>query len=77
MGETINIHDAKTHLSRLIERVEQGEELVIARGGKPVARLVPLGTRTQPRRLGIWKDRIWISPDFDEPIPGLIEAFES
>ena len=60
MGETINIHDAKTHLSRLVERVERGEELVIARGGRPVARLVPLETRTQPRRLGIWKDQIWI-----------------
>jgi len=77
MGETINIHDAKTHLSRLVERVERGEELVIARGGRPVARLVPLETRTQPRRLGIWKDQMWISPDFDEPIPELIEAFES
>ena len=77
MGETINIHDAKTHLSRLLERVERGEELVIARGGRPVARLVPLETRTQPRRLGIWKDQMWISPDFDEPIPELIEAFES
>jgi len=48
----VNIHEAKTHLSRLIERVESGEEVVIARAGRPVARLVPLARRTQPRALG-------------------------
>jgi prevent-host-death family protein len=65
--DQVNIHDAKTHLSRLVERVEAGEEIVIARGGKPVARLVPLRTRTQPRRPGRWKGRIWLAPDWDSP----------
>jgi prevent-host-death family protein len=63
--EQVNIHDAKTHLSRLIERVEGGEEIVIARGGRPVARLVPLRSRTQPRQPGQLRGRIWIAPDFD------------
>jgi prevent-host-death family protein len=77
MVETVNIHEAKTHLSRLIEKVEAGEEIVIARAGRPVARLVPLKIRTQRRPLGIWKDQIWIAPDFDEPIPELLDAFET
>lgn len=77
MVDTVNIHEAKTHLSRLIARVERGEEVVIARSGIPVARLVPLKTRTQRRPLGIWKDQIWIAPDFDEPIPELLDAFEA
>lgn len=77
MTESVNIHDAKTHLSRLIERVEAGEEIVLARGGRPVARLVPLRVRTQPRRLGIWEGQVWIAPDFDDPIPELLDAFEA
>jgi prevent-host-death family protein len=77
MAEPVNIHDAKTHLSRLIERVEKGEEILIARGGRPVARLVPLRVRTQPRRLGIWEGQVWIAPDFDDPIPELLDAFET
>jgi prevent-host-death family protein len=67
MTDVVNIHAAKTHLSRLIERVEAGEEITLARAGKPVARLVPYDHRTQPRRLGIWKGQIWIAPDFDSP----------
>jgi prevent-host-death family protein len=65
MTDTVNIHDAKTHLSRLVERVEAGEEIVIARGGKPVARLVPLGLRTRPRQLGTLRGKIWLAPDWD------------
>jgi prevent-host-death family protein len=65
--DQVNIHEAKTHLSRLVERVEAGEEIVIARGGRPVARLVPLRTRTQPREAGRWKGRLWTSPDWDSP----------
>jgi prevent-host-death family protein len=72
----VNIHEAKTHLSRLVERVEAGEEIVIARGGRPVARLVPVARRTRPRELGIWRDQVWIAPDFDAPIPELLDAFE-
>jgi prevent-host-death family protein len=76
MAEPVNIHDAKTHLSRLVERVEAGEEIVIARGGRPVARLVPLAVRTRPRELGIWRGRVTMSTDFDAPIPELLDAFE-
>ena len=67
MGDAVNIHEAKTHLSRLITRVEAGEEILIARGGRPVARLVPLGRRTQPRELGRFRDKIWLAPDWDSP----------
>ncbi len=67
MTDTVNIHEAKTHLSRLIERVEAGEELVIARGGKPVARLVPLDRRTRPRPLGTLRGKVWLAPDWDSP----------
>ena len=54
-----------------------GEEIVIARAGRPVARLVPLKIRTQRRPLGIWKGQIWIAPDFDEPIPELLRAYRA
>jgi prevent-host-death family protein len=76
MTDTVNIHEAKTHLSRLIERVEAGEELVIARAGRPVARLVPYGQRRAPRVPGGWEGRVWMAPDFDDPIPEIIDAFE-
>jgi len=59
-----NIHEAKTHLSRLIQRVEQGEEIVISRAGKPVAKMVPyLGEPV--RKPGILKGKIWMADDFD------------
>ena len=67
MTDVVNIHEAKTHLSRLVERVEAGEEVVIARAGRPVARLVPLARRTQPRTLGILRGKIWMAPDWDSP----------
>jgi prevent-host-death family protein len=65
--DKVNIHDAKTHLSRLVERVEGGEEIVIARGGRPVARLVPYAARTTPRELGRLRGKIWLAPDWDSP----------
>ena len=68
MDKPVNIHEAKTHLSRLIERVEAGEEITLARAGRPVARLVPVGRSREPRRPGIWKGRVWMAPDFDGPI---------
>ena len=67
--ETVNVHEAKTHLSRLLERVESGEEIVIARAGKPIARLVPLGPPTPRALFGRDRGKIWISDDFDEPLP--------
>ncbi|HET7584761.1 MAG TPA: type II toxin-antitoxin system prevent-host-death family antitoxin [Gemmatimonadaceae bacterium] len=65
---TYNVHDAKTQLSKLLERVEQGEEVIIARAGVPVARLV---RETPPgeRALGIARGEMWIAEDFDAPLP--------
>jgi prevent-host-death family protein len=68
--QTVNVHEAKTHLSRLLERVEAGEEIVLARNGKAVARLVPIGRAT--RRPGGLKGRIRIAPNFDAPLPAPI-----
>lgn len=65
---TINIHDAKTHLSRLIARVERGEEFVLARAGQPVARLVPID-RTRARKPGAWKGRVRYGDDLSDPLP--------
>jgi prevent-host-death family protein len=67
VSDVVNIHEAKTHLSRLVERVEGGEEVVIARAGRPVARLVPLARRTRPRVLGRLRGRIWLASDWDSP----------
>ena len=65
----INIHQAKTHLSKLVEEAAQGEEIIIAKAGKPVARLVPLEqTVKPPRKPGGLKGQIWLSDDFDAPM---------
>jgi prevent-host-death family protein len=65
--ETVNIHDAKTHLSKLLARVLEGEEIVIAKAGKPVARLVPERRVPAGKRIpGIDKGKIWIANDFDK-----------
>lgn len=76
MSETVNIHAAKTHLSRLVERVEAGEEVVIARAGRPVARLVPFQTRVEPRTPGLWRGRVVLAADFDEAPADVLDAFE-
>ena len=67
MTDTVNIHDAKTHLSRLVERVEGGEEVVIARAGRPVARLVPYRVPRAPREPGLLKGKLWLAEDWDSP----------
>jgi prevent-host-death family protein len=66
---TVNIHEAKTHFSKLVDRVLQGEEVVIAKAGRPVARLVPLPPRVPRRTPGSGRGLIEIGPDFDEPLP--------
>lgn len=66
---TVNVHEAKTHLSRLLARVESGETIIIARSGQPVARLVPLESPPARREPGGWAGRITIADDFDAPIP--------
>ena len=70
--KTINVHEAKTHLSRLLETVEEGEEVIIARAGRPVAKLVPL--KSKPRRPGGLKGKIRFRDNFDEPLPDDIAA---
>ena len=67
MDKAINVHEAKTHLSRLLERVEAGEEITLARAGRPVARLIPYRPQREPRRPGQWKGRLWLAPDWDSP----------
>lgn len=75
--ESINVYEAKTHLSRLLDRAEAGEEILITRYGRPVARLGPVRERTRPRTLGRLRGRIRVSPDFDAPLPDeILEAFE-
>lgn len=71
-----NVHEAKTHFSKLLARVEAGEEVIITKAGRPVARLVPLAA-AKPRVLGQDVGRIRIAEDFDAPLPAdVIESFE-
>lgn len=67
--KTITIHKAKTNLSRLIEDVSKGEEVVIARGKKPVAKLVPIEPPTTERKPGWLKGKFELGPEFFEPLP--------
>ena len=64
----INIHEAKTHLSRLVEDVANGNEVLIAKGGRAMARLVPLGRDDTPRRAGLLKGKLRIADDFDRSL---------
>ena len=76
-AHTVNIHEAKTHLSRLLEEVAAGGEVIISKAGKPIARLVPLETKEPARRFGALKGLLWIADDFDAPLPAdVIAAFE-
>ena len=76
MTRTVNIHEAKTHLSRLLERVSEGEEILIAKAGRPVARLVPVGERPEWREPGSAVGKVVVGADFDAPLPGEVrEAF--
>jgi prevent-host-death family protein len=65
MTEVVNMHQAKSSLSRLVERALAGEDVVIARNGEPLVRLVPILKKREPRIPGRSKGRIWIGPDFD------------
>jgi prevent-host-death family protein len=68
-ARSVTVHEAKTHLSRLLEHVERGEEIVIARGRKPVARLVPVARAEGGRRFGTLRGQVEIGPPFFEPLP--------
>lgn len=65
----VGVHEAKTTLSRLLTRVEAGEEVVISRSGRPVARLVPVTRDAPQRRPGTWAGQVRIGADFDDPLP--------
>lgn len=69
MSEKVNIYEAKTQLSRLVERAEAGEEIIIARGGRPAARLVPFRPPAVQRKPGRMRGRIRMGADFDAPLP--------
>lgn len=74
---TVNIHGAKTQLSRLLDAAAAGEEIIIARAGKPVARLIPFEQKKQPRKLGTLAGQIKAPDDFDDPLPDeILDAFE-
>lgn len=78
MAQTIyNLYEAKTQLSKLVERAARGESIVIAKSGKPCARLVPIADRPLPRQPGGWEGQGRIADDFDAPLPEtLLRAFE-
>ena len=70
-----NIHEAKTHLSHLIECVNNGEEIIIAKSGKPVAKLVPYQQEAKPRVPGFWQGKVKMSEDFDKTPEFIVQAF--
>jgi prevent-host-death family protein len=81
--DTVNLYEAKTKLSQLVERAAAGEEIVIARAGRPMARLAPLAQfvprakRTTPRPLGLYAGQVKIGPHFEDPLPeSFLRAFE-
>ena len=76
MAEIFNMHQAKTSLSRLVERAVAGEDIVIARNGEPLVKLVPVPKQRQPRVPGKYKGQIWISPDFEFTDEEITELFE-
>lgn len=75
VSETVTVTEAKTQLSRLIERASEGEEIVIRRGPRPVAKLVRYDESPVPRRMGDLRGQIWMSDDFDEPDEELERLF--
>ena len=72
----VNIHEAKTNLSKLIKRAVSGEEIVIAKANKPIVKIVPLKNSKQKRKIGFAKGKIKIAPDFDEPLEDFKEYME-
>lgn len=76
MGSVTNIHEAKTHFSKLVERAEAGEEIVIGRAGKPVAKLVPFDQAAADRRPGLLRGQVWMSADFDDTADEVLAQFE-
>lgn len=74
---TVNIHEAKSNLSRLLEEVAAGQEVIIAKAGKPIARLVSLEAAPKKRRLGLFRGELNVPDDFDAPLPeDVLASFE-
>jgi prevent-host-death family protein len=77
VAKPVNIYEAKTHLSELVDRAAAGEEIIIAKAGEPMARLVPLRAVHERRVFGRWAGQVSIAADFDAPLPEtLLSAFE-
>ncbi len=77
MDKIVNIHEAKTHLSRIVDEVAAGAEIVIAKAGKPLARLSPISAPVKKKRLGLLKGKIKVPDDFNAPLPDdIIADFE-
>jgi prevent-host-death family protein len=74
MATTLNLYEAKTQLSKLVERAAAGEEIVIAKAGKPMAKLVALGRK--PLRSGLLRGKVWMPDDFDDRPEAIVRAFE-
>ncbi|HET9106599.1 MAG TPA: type II toxin-antitoxin system prevent-host-death family antitoxin [Steroidobacteraceae bacterium] len=74
MTKVLNIHEAKTHLSRIVEEVAAGKEVIIAKAGKPMARLCPVTPSVKKKRLGLLKGRIRVAEDFNAPLPDEVLA---
>lgn len=73
----VNIHEAKTHLSKLLAQVKKGQEIIIAKSGKPIAKLIPIAEKPARRIPGTAKNKITISPSFNDPLPeNVLEEFE-
>ena len=78
MAELVfNLYEAKSSLSRLVDRAAAGEEIIIAKAGRPMAKLVPMTKGKTPRQPGGWEGCVEVSDDFDDPLPdSLLDAFE-
>ena len=75
--KVVNTHEAKTHLSRLLDEVADGREIVIARAGKPIARLTPIQAEPRRKRFGLLQGKLVVPDDFDAPLPeDVLAAFE-
>jgi len=75
--EHVNVGEAKAQLSKLLERAEAGEESLLARAGRPVARLVQYAPRQADRVPGVWQNKVWVAPDFDDTPEAVIDAFDA
>jgi prevent-host-death family protein len=77
VSKIINIHEAKTHLSRIVDEVADGAEMIIAKAGKPMARLTPITPRARKKQLGLLKGKVKVPDDFNTPLDAeLIAQFE-